>query len=589
MSKTPKKKIEKEGFKKLLGLFRYILPYKTYFIFGLFCLLISSTLLLAFPYLTGELIDASSGDEALLEHVNEVGLILGCVLLVQALFSFLRIVLFGHVVQKALADLRRDLFGRILYLPVYFFDRNRTGDLISRLTNDITILQDAFGTTLAELIRQTLTLLIGIIALLYFNTKLTLFMLATFPLLALGAMIFGRFIRKMSKKVQGYLAETNVVVEDSLSSIRMVKAYTSEKVLVTRYRTLMDSVVNLAIKTAYYRGGFVSFIVFGLFGGIVLVLWYGSRMMALGEIEVGQLISFIIYTMFIGGSVAGLGDIYSNIQKAVGASEKVRELLDEPMEPDSESQEDSNLNPALSFEKVSFSYPARLDVPVLNEVSFGIKKGEQVALIGQSGSGKTTVTQLILKFYEQFQGEISFGDVPLKNISSQVLRRNIGLVPQDVALFGGTIAENILFGSPDATEADIISACKQANAWEFIEAFPEKLNTLVGEKGVQLSGGQRQRIAIARAILKNPSFLILDEATSSLDAQSEQLVQEALDRLMKNRTTLVIAHRLSTIRNADRIIVLEKGRLIETGDHYSLMENPEGYYRHYLNLQGLEV
>ena len=409
-------------------------------------------------------------------------------------------------------------------------------------------------------------------------------MILTFPVLVIGALFFGKFIRKLSKKTQDQLAGTNVIVEETLQSIAVVKSFTNELLEVGRYKKSLREVVNTAIHTAKYRGLFISFTILALFGGIVAVIWYGGYLVQSGDMTVGELLSFVLYTTFIGGSIAGLGDIYSQLQRSIGASERILEILSHVDEHNT-SHNSLKLSGALEFESVEFSYPTRADVTVLKSISFSVSPGEKVALVGPSGSGKSTIISLLMRFYPLSTGAIRADGVDIRSYGLSAYRENIGIVPQEVMLFGGTIRENIAYGNPHATAADIEQAARQANALEFIEGFPEKFETVVGDRGVKLSGGQRQRVAIARAILKNPSILILDEATSSLDAHSEQLVQDALEKLMKNRTTLVIAHRLSTIREADRILVIKDGRIAESGRHEELIKVEEGIYRNLVTLQ----
>jgi ABC-type multidrug transport system fused ATPase/permease subunit len=492
--------------------------------------------------------------------------------------------LFALVSEKAMRDIRLAVYGRLVRLPLPFFDKRRTGELISRITSDVGLLQDTFSTTLAELFRQVVTLVAGVAFLLINTPKLTVFMLATFPLLVLFALVFGKFIRRLSKKTQDELAAANVIVEETLQSISTVKSFVGEAYEVNRYGKGLERVVRVALSTAKYRGAFISFIIFALFGGIVGVMWYGASLVASGEMSVGELVSFVLYTTFIGGSIAGLGDIYSQLQKAIGSSERVVELLAEEEEAGA-GEQIVDFKGNIAFDAVGFHYPTRPEVEVLQGLSFQIQSGEKVALVGPSGAGKSTIIQLLLRFYESTTGQIRIDGHPLNHWELASLRTKIGIVPQEVLLFGGSIRENIGYAKPGATENEIITAAKKANAWQFISQFPEGLDTLVGERGIKLSGGQRQRVAIARAILKDPAILILDEATSSLDAESESLVQEALNELMKGRTTLIIAHRLATIRKVDRIYVLAGGKIVEQGNHQELVQDAAGIYANLVRLQ----
>lgn len=579
-----KRKLNKQNLSKLGGIFRFLMPYRWAFFSGLIFLLFSSLTLLTFPFVAGKLIDTAQGGEWVVSDVNSIALILIGILAVQSIFSFFRVWLFAWVSERSMRDIRSALYSRLVRLPMSFFDKRRTGELISRITSDVSQLQDTFSTTLAELFRQVITLVAGIGFLLFNTPKLTLFMLGTFPVLILIAMVFGKFIRRLSKKTQDELAAANVIVEETLQSITTVKSFVGESYESNRYSKGLEKVLGVALTTAKYRGAFISFIIFALFGGIVGVMWYGASLVASGEMSVGELVSFVLYTTFIGGSIAGLGDIYSLLQKAIGSSERVLEILDEKAEEES-GITSTNFLGEIQFEKVRFRYPTRPEVEVLKEVSFRIKPGEKVALAGHSGAGKSTIIQLLSRFYEVDQGSIQVDGREVKDWDLKALRSKIGIVPQEVLLFGGSIRENIAYAKPEASEEEIILAAKKANAWQFIVQFPEGLDTLVGERGVKLSGGQRQRVAIARAILKDPAILILDEATSSLDAESESLVQEALDELMKGRTTLIIAHRLATIRKVDCIYVLSEGKIVEQGSHQELLQNSAGFYSNLVRLQ----
>lgn len=582
---SPKQKVNREGIRKLHRIFRFAWPYRQTFALGLVALTLSSGTLLAFPFLAGKLLDAAQGKNTfLLTTINQIALALLGVLLVQAIFSFVRVVTFSVVSEKSLADLRRTLYEKIIWLPQSFYDRHRVGELMSRITADVGTLSDTFSWSLAELLRQTLTLLIGIPLIFILTPQLTTFMLLTFPVLVLAAMIFGKFIRKLSRKTQDQLAQANVIVEETFQSATVVKAFTNETLEVNRYTAALGEMVKTAIHGARFRGLFISFAIFALFGGIVAVSWYGATLVQAGKITVGDMLSFVFYTTFIGGSIAGLADLFSQLQRAIGASERILEFLDEPDEK-TESVPEHKLSGSLEFRGVSFSYPTRQDVGVLKNLNLVVRPGEKIALVGPSGAGKSTIINLLMRLYPVADGQILADGQPIDRINLTAYRKNIGIVPQEVMLFGGSIRENIAYGRPQATEAEIVAAAKQANAWEFIESFPEGLATRVGDRGVKLSGGQRQRLAIARAILKNPALLILDEATSSLDAQSELLVQEALEKLMTNRTTLIIAHRLTTIRKADRILVIKDGQIGEQGTHHELAAKINGIYSNLLKLQ----
>lgn len=588
LEESEKRAMNLSSLKKLSGIFRFVLPYRSTFGLGLVSLALSSGTLLSFPFFAGKLLDVAQGKPVpYFSTINQIALALIGILAIQSIFSFTRVYTFTIVSEKTLADLRQAVYQKIIWLPMSFFDSRRVGELISRITSDVSTLQDTFTFTLAELLRQVLVLLIGIPLIFIITPKLTIFMLLTFPLLVLAALFFGKFIRKLSKRTQDQLATSNVIVEETLQSIAVVKSFTNEVFEVLRYKKSLQDVVRTAIHASRYRGLFISFSIVALFGGIVAVSWYGARLVQSGESTVGDLFSFVLYTSFIGGSIAGLADIYSQMQRSIGASERILEILDQPDEQSSNANKVS-LTGAFSFDDISFAYPTRSDFPVLKSMSFNVKAGEKIALVGPSGSGKSTIINLLMRFYQSGSGVIRADGQDISSYDLSAFRKNLGIVPQEVILFGGTIRENIAYGKPGATEAEILEAATKANALEFIETFPEKLDTIVGDRGVKLSGGQRQRVAIARAILKDPALLILDEATSSLDAKSERLVQDALEKLMENRTTIVIAHRLSTIRKVDRIFVIKDGKIAESGPHQELSTRDNGIYSNLLKLQ-LEI
>jgi ABC-type multidrug transport system fused ATPase/permease subunit len=582
-----KRKLDKTGFQKALKLFGYTQPYRKYFWIGMIFLVVSTLTTLTFPTLSGKIADVASGDTSwLLKSVNEVALVFFGILFLQAVASFFRVYLFANVSERTMADLRASLYNKIITLPVSFFEKNRVGDLISRVNTDISQLESMLSFGIAELFRQVAVLTIGVSILLIRYTELALVMLAIFPVMIIVAVIFGKFIRKLSKKAQDELATANTIVEETFQAIQVVKIFTNEFWEQKRYRARLDSLVKIALKTSIFRGIFVSFLIFALFGGIVLVLWYGASMIAKGTLKTGELIEFILYTIFIGASVAGMGDLYAQLQKTLGASERILEILGEQSEVvPLEKVQKADILGDIWLQDVEFAYPTRPDVVVLKSFNLHIAKGEKVALVGHSGAGKSTVAQLIMKLYPFQAGNIWIDGIPIQEWNTTALRANIAFVPQELILFGGTIRENIAYGKPNATKAEILEAARRANALDFIERFPDKFETIVGERGVKLSGGQRQRIAIARAILKNPKILILDEATSALDAESEKLVQDALNELMKDRTTIIIAHRLATIRNADKICVLNEGKVVEEGTHEELISNKNGIYHNLVRLQ----
>ncbi|SEN92113.1 ABC transporter, permease/ATP-binding protein [Mucilaginibacter gossypiicola] len=591
-AELPKAKINRSSLRNVAKLLTYLKPYRWKFIAGLVFLFLSSLVGLAFPAILGALIDAAQGiyKYKYLPHgLNAIAIMGFIILFAQAFVSFFRVVWFVQVAEKSLADIRRNTYFKLITLPMNFFANRRVGELNSRISADLSQIQDTLTTTFAEMIRQ-LVIMVGSTTLLAIvSIKLTLALLAILPFLVAFAVFFGRYIRKLSREAQDKLAESNTIVEETLQGIANVKAFVNEAYEANRYDKILRKVVNIAVRGAKFRGTFASFIVFCLFGTFVGVIWYGSVLVANHEIYVGDLTTFIMYSIFVGAAMGSFPDLYANLQKAVGASERVLEILHEQGEDisiiESENGIKQPIKGDLAFDNVVFAYPSRQEITVLKGISFNADAGQRVAIVGPSGSGKSTMASLILQFYHPQSGSILFDGKSADNYSLTDIRNQVAIVPQDVLLFGGTIMENIAYGRLNASKEDIIQAAKRANAHQFISSFPEGYETVVGERGVKLSGGQRQRIAIARALLKNPSILILDEATSSLDSESERLVQEALEELMKNRTSIIIAHRLSTIREADKIVVLEKGNIVESGSHMELIGNEQGLYRYLSQLQ----
>lgn len=591
-AELPKAKLNKETLNKISALLKYLKPYKWKFFIGFIFLLISSLTGLLFPGLIKVMLEVAQGNPAeygLPNSVKSIGLIAFGILFVQSFVSFFRIKLFVEVTEKALADLRRDTYFKMITLPMNFFANRRVGELNSRLSADLSQIQDTITTSFAEIIRQTILLIGGISFLIYTSIQLTLFNLSILPIIVCCGVFFGKKLRFISRSAQDKLAESNTIVEETLQGINNVKAFVNESYEADRYDKSLRDVVKIALKGATYRGSFASFIIFCLFGAILGVMWYGAYLVEQGSFDVSSLLAYMLYSLFVGAAMGTFPDLYANIQKAVGASERVLEILEEKTEDISIDPEKNKVKHLikgnLSFNNVIFAYPSRKEITVLKGISFDVKAGQKVAFVGSSGAGKSTIAGLILKFYDIQKGEITFDGINANDLALTDIRNQIAIVPQDVILFGGTILENIAYGKLNASKEEIIKAAEQANAHDFIMSFPEGYDTVVGERGVKLSGGQRQRIAIARALLKDPAILILDEATSSLDSESERLVQEALETLMKGRTSIIIAHRLSTIREADKIIVLDKGKIAEEGTHSELNQIQDGIYKHLSNLQ----
>jgi len=580
--KRDKVELNKESVKKAMRIFKYLKPYRNSYIAGLIFLLLSSFASLIFPMFIGGMVDASKES---MDKINQMALILFGLFTLQAIFSYFRIVLFVNVTEKFLAKLRQATYNHLIRLPMTFFNKRRVGELNSRIASDISLLQETFTTTSAEFIRQLIIVVGGIILLGFTSLRLSIFMLSIFPIIIIIAVIIGKKLRSYSKIVQEHIASSNTIVEETLQGINNVKAFANEIFESNRYKRKTEDIVVFAIKGGKLRAAFASFIILGIFGAIAAVIWYGTRLIHLGSMSMGDLTSFLMLTIFIGASIGSIADLYAQIQKAIGATEKLMEILEEETEDYSEKNIDTPIKGSLSLNNLSFHYPNRADVEVLKNININIKQGEQVALVGASGAGKSTITQLLMRFYQNYSGSLLIDNQEITALDLTALRKQIAIVPQDILLFGGTIKENIAYGKPEASDEEIEHAAQQANAHNFISEFPDTYETLVGERGIQLSGGQRQRIAIARAILKDPKILILDEATSALDSESESLVQEALDKLMKGRTSVVIAHRLSTVRQADKIYVLEKGEIIESGNHEELSSLENGTYKKLSALQ----
>lgn len=587
----PKAKLNKENLREGLMIFRYIKPYIGKFIAGLMVIALSSATTMAFPYFLKKLIDSANAKEHINYFATPTGIAITMVglLTIQMVISFLRVYLFTSVGENALADLRKDIYKRMITMPMNFFSQRRVGELSSRISADVSQIQDAVTVMLAELLRGVLTLLIGMGLIFYISSKLALIMLSVIPVIIVIALVFSKRIRKLSRTTQDQLADSGTIVQETLQGISNVKAFSNEQYEINRYTNSINSVVKSAIKNGQFRGYFISFLLFSVFGAIVLVVWYGAGMMQAGTLTFGDLTAFVVYTAFVGGTMAGFADLYSQLQKTLGATQRVRELLREEPEhidtDDEQVEEKYKLTGRVSLQHIGFTYPSRPEIQVLKGVDIDAESGQQIAIVGPSGAGKSTLSSILLRFYEPESGKLLFDGINAQDIPLTQLRKQMALVPQDVLLFGGTIFENIAYGKPGATLHQVIEAARKANAHDFISSFPEQYETVVGERGIKLSGGQRQRIAIARAILKDPAILILDEATSSLDSESESLVQDALNNLMKGRTSFVIAHRLSTIRNSDKIIVLEHGKVREAGTHRELLAMEDGLYKSLSMLQ----
>lgn len=593
----PKAKLSKENFKKSFRLFKYLGKSKWLFTVGMFFVAGTAVVGLYFPIMAGKMFgylgQTNMAPDLFKDAVSGTGIELLILLVIQGLVSFGRVYTFSIVTENILKGLRSDIFNKLVRMPMSFFSKNQVAELSGRVATDINVISEAFTINIAEIIRQTIVGVGGLILLVnYTGWDVAKWFLAIIPPITLIAILYGRKIRGYSKALQDKISESSVIVSEALTGITSVKAFTNEQLEISKYDKVTSEIRKFGIKYGIMRGAFFAFIITCVFGSIFFILY--QMLLLLNKPGPDGLSSenfgiFMMLSFFVAASLGGLPEQLASIQRALGATDRVFEIIDESHERINLAHRNNlNLNRVkgdLEFKNIGFTYPTRPDYVVLKDISFSAKAGETIALVGSSGSGKSTLASLALRFYEPNAGEYIIDGKRSVDYELTELRDQMAIVPQDVLLFGGTIRDNILYGKPKATEAEVIEAAKQANAYDFIMSFPDKFETMVGDRGIQLSGGQRQRVAIARAVLKNPSILILDEATSSLDSESERLVQEALDKLMVGRTSIVIAHRLSTIRNADKIVVLQKGEVVEMGTHQELMANNSGLYQRLSKLQ----
>ena len=564
-----------------------LVPYKKALYVGAFCLIIASLTNLAVPLYIKKLVDVVMVEKNM-ALMNNLTLSIAGLFLLQLIFSTAHNYLFDLTEKRAITDFRIKLFKHLHTLSLSFFVKRRTGEIVSRMTNDITTIENIVTDLPATLLQQSIRLFGGIIIITYMNWKLTCLILVLAPVLVLFARTFGRKLKKLSTEIQDKLAVSTTVLEENISCIQVVKSFVRSKLENERFRNAVEDSFQSAKKRVIISSFFGPSIGFIAFSTSLILLWYGGREVILGEISPGELIAFILYATIIAGPMGSFARLYARMQEGVGASKRVFEIL--AMEGEVRDLPDAKPLPRIEgkveLDDVHFHY--RDDQKVIQGISFTVEPGQTIALVGPSGAGKSTLVQLLHRFYDPIKGEIRIDGIPLKSAQQSSYWQQIGIVPQETILFGGTIVENIEYAKPGVTKEEVIEAAKAANAHNFIMETPEGYETVVGEKGIRLSAGQRQRIAIARAILKNPRILILDEATSALDNESELLIQEALERLMQGRTSFIIAHRLSTIHNAERIIVMDKGKIIENGNHSQLMKE-EGLYHKLYTLKSLQM
>ncbi len=567
----------------LTFLLRYYRPYAGRVLAAVGFMLPSTAISLAFPRLTGTIIDGIITSNSVDRVISTGGLFLG-LLITQAIVGYIVSVTLARTTERVMGHIRTDLFRAIITQPLSTVLARRVGELSSRISSDMTQVQETFSFSLLQLLRQSILLVGSIILIITTSLELTLPILMGIPIIVGAAVFLGRAIRALSVKTQDALARSATIVDEVLQSIASVKSFVQEEQEIRRYTLAINENVALAVRGARLRAAFVTFIIFVIFGGIAAVILYGAGLVASGSITMGQLLSFLMYAMFVAGALGSFAELFGSLQKSLGATTRFHEIM--LQSPEDLGADTGMRAHSVELRNVAFAYPERPTVNVVHDLNLAITAGERIAFVGMSGAGKSTTAALIQRLYEPTEGTIRYDGLPTSALTLRDIRSSIGVVPQDIVLIGGTIEDNIRYGNNSATMEMIVESARRAQATEFIDRFPDGLATIVGERGVKLSGGQRQRIAIARALLKNPPILILDEATSSLDAESEHLIKAALEELMAQRTTIIIAHRLSTVRECDRIAVFNAGTIENIGAHDELLQTSQRY-RHWCDLQFL--